>query len=80
MQLVCVAEVTQDCEVKLAKNIKSRLYPGERVRIKIEPVGDHLEQKRLQAIERLKAVSQNSRLGLYNPIISREDARDRFLP
>jgi hypothetical protein len=64
MQLVCVAEVTWDHEVKLAESVKSRLSPGEKVRIKIEPVGDHQEQKRLQAIERLKAVSQNSRLGL----------------
>jgi hypothetical protein len=77
MQVVCVAEVTSDYDIRVDENIKSKLYPGEKLRIKIESIGENREQKRLNAIERLKKMSENSRLGFYNEIVNREDAHDR---
>ena len=77
MQVVCVAEVTSDYDIRVDENIKRKLHPGEKIRIKIESIGEKREQKRLNAIERLKKMSMNSRLGLYNKVIKREDAHDR---
>lgn len=37
------------------------------------------EEKRLKALEYLKKVSQQSKLGLYNEEITREDAHRDFL-
>ena len=58
-------------------SIKRKLHPGEKIRIKIESIEEKREQKRLNAIERLKKTSMNSRLGLYNEVVKREDAHDR---
>lgn len=77
MQLVCVAEVTMEHEIKLAENIKNKLHPGEKVKIRIEPIGDDKERIRLKAIEQMKEMSTKSRLGLYDAIITREDAHNR---
>ena len=74
MQLVCVAEVTTEHELKLDENIKNKLHPGEKVKIKIETIDEKKEQNRLKAIKRLKEISMSSRLGLYNEKVSREDA------
>ncbi|NIM12315.1 MAG: hypothetical protein GTO45_09395 [Candidatus Aminicenantes bacterium] len=80
MQVICVAEVTPDYDIRVDENIKKKLHPGEKIRIKIESIGEVKEQKRLSAIERLKKMSMNSRLGLYNEIVKREDAHDREKP
>ena len=77
MQVVCNAEVTPGHDIRVDENIKRKLHPGEKLRIKIESIGEEREQKRLKAIERLKKMSMNSRLGLYNEIVKREDAHDR---
>ena len=77
MQLVCVAEVTPEYDIRVDKNIKNKLHPGEKIKIKIESMGDKTERKRLKAIKNLKRLSTNSRLGLYNETISRDDAHDR---
>ena len=50
MQVVCVAEVTQDYDIRVEENIKRKLHPGEKLRIKIESIGEEREQKRLNAI------------------------------
>ncbi len=76
MQVVCVAEVTPDYDIRVDENIKRKLHPGEKIRIKIESIEEEREQARLNAIERLKKTSMNSRLGLYNKIVKREDAHD----
>ena len=76
MQVVCVAEVTPDYDIRVEENIKRKLHPGEKVRIKIESIEEEREQTRLNAIERLKKTSMNSRLGLYNEVVKREDAHD----
>lgn len=76
MHLVCVAEVTEQHEIRLAEKIKKRLHPGERIRIKIESMaGDN--QERRNAIARLKEISSKSKLGLYKEVIGREDAHER---
>jgi hypothetical protein len=80
MQVVCVAKVTKDYDIRVEENIKRKLHPGEKIRIKIESIGEEREQKRLNAIERLKKMSMNSRLSLYNEVVSREDAHDRGNP
>ena len=77
MQVVCVAEVMPDYDIRVDENIKRKLHPGDKLRIKIESIGKEREQKRLKAIERLKKMSMNSRLGLHNEIVKREDAHDR---
>ena len=78
MQLVCVGEVTADYDIRVVdENIKSKLNPGEKIKIKIESIGGKRDQNQLKAIERLKNISMNSHLGLYNEIIDREDAHDR---
>ena len=77
MQLVCVGEVTPEYDIRVDENIKSKLHPGEKIKIKIQSIAEKKDQNRLEAIERLKNISMNSRLGLYNEIISREDAHDR---
>ena len=76
MQVVCVAEVTSDYDIRVDENIKKNLHPGEKIRIKIESIGEEKEQERLNAIERLKKISMNSRLCLYNEVVKREDAHD----
>lgn len=80
MQLVCVAEVTAKYEIKLDEKIKSKLHPGEKIRIKIQSMTDD-NQERWKAIARLKEISSKSKLGLYKEVIGREDAhtRDVFL-
>ena len=35
MQVVCVAEVTPDYDIRVDENIKQKLHPGEKIRIKI---------------------------------------------
>jgi len=77
MQLVCVGEVTAEHDIRVDKNIKNRLHPGEKIRLKIESMGGKEDRKRLRSIERLKDISMNSRLGIYNEVIKREDAHDR---
>jgi hypothetical protein len=77
MQLVCVAEVTPACDIRVAENIKDKLHPGDKIKIKIESLGREHEQKRLRAIEELKKISMNSRLNLYNIEVKREDAHER---
>ena len=77
MQMTCVGEVTAGYEISVAEHIKQKLFPGEKIRIKIEPINEKEESKRLKAIERLKKTGKNSKLGLYNPIIQREDAHER---
>ena len=76
MQLECVAEVTPEYDIRVGENIKNKLHPGEKIKIKIESIGRKKEQKRLKAIEQLKKISLNSRLGLYNEVIKREDAHE----
>jgi len=80
MQLVCVAEVTAKYEIKLDEKIKSKLHPGEKIRIKIQSMTAD-NQERWKAIARLKEISSKSKLGLYKEVIGREDAhtRDVFL-
>lgn len=77
MNLVCVAEVTAGYDIRVEENIKNKLHPGEKIRIKIESIGIEKEQRRFRAIERLKKISMNSRLGLYSEAITRADAHDR---
>ena len=79
MQVECVAEVTPEYDIRVGENIKNKLNPGEKIKIKIESIGRKKEQKRLKAIERLKKISLKSRLGLYNEVIKREDAHDTDL-
>jgi hypothetical protein len=50
---------------------QKKLHPGEK--IKIESMGDRTEHKRLKAFQYLKRISANSRLGLYDEVINRED-------
>jgi hypothetical protein len=71
MQLVGVAEVTVEHEIKLAENIKNKLHPGEKVKIRIESIGEDKERIRLKAIEQMKEISTKSRLGLYDELITR---------
>ena len=77
MQLVCVGEVTTEYDIRVDENVKNKLHPGEKIKIKIESISEKKDQNRLKAIERLKNISMNSRLGLYDEIINREDAHDR---
>jgi hypothetical protein len=77
MQLVCVAEVTPECDIRVGENIKDKLRPGEKLKIKIESMRRGHEQKRLRAIERLKKISMKSRLNLYDIEVKREDAHER---
>jgi hypothetical protein len=80
MQLVCVAEVTVDHEIKLDENIKSKLNPGEKIRLKIESIDEENEWKRKKALKLLREISMTSKLGLYKKSINREDAHDRDIP
>ena len=77
MQLVCVGEVTPEYDIRVDEDIKSKLHPGEKIKIKIQSLAEKEDRNRLEAIERLKNISMNSRLGLYNETIDREDAHDR---
>ena len=77
MQLVCEAEVTEGYDIRVAETIKKQLHPGEKIRLKIESLDNDTADKKQKAIERLKQISQNSRLGMYNKSITREDAHDR---
>jgi hypothetical protein len=45
MQVICVAEVTPNHDIRVDENIKKKLHPGERIRIKIESIGEEREQK-----------------------------------
>lgn len=80
MQLVCVAEVTAEHQIKLDESIKNKLHPGDRVKIKIETLVEDKEQRRLKAVEQLREISLKSRLGLYNNLITREDAHRDIRP
>lgn len=76
MQLVCVAEVTADHEIKIDDAVKSKLHPGEKIKLKIEPLDKENRQRKAEAISWLKETSMKSRLGLYKNV-TREDAHDR---
>ncbi|MCK5057964.1 MAG: hypothetical protein KAT34_15010 [Candidatus Aminicenantes bacterium] len=82
MQLVGIAEVTQDHNLEPGKNIKGRLQPGEKVKIMIEPINidSGKEKKRKRAIGQLLEISRNSKVGLYSEHITRADAHDRENP
>ena len=45
MQLVCLAEVTPECDIRVDENIKNKLHPGEKIKIKIQSMGREGEQK-----------------------------------
>ena len=77
MQLVCVTEITAEHEIKLDEKIKFKLHPGEKVRLKIESIKEEKEQNRLKAVEQLRKISMNSRLGLHKTVIERADAHQR---
>ncbi len=77
MQVVCVGEVTQGHEIKVADHIKRKLMPGDKLKIKIESIDENKEEKRLNAIERIKKMGRTSKLGLYNEVVGRDDAHDR---
>jgi hypothetical protein len=80
MQLVCVAEVNSEHEIKLDDHIKNRLHPGEKVKLRIELIDQNNEKKRLKAIERLRTIGMSSKLGLYDNIIRREDGHRDIIP
>ena len=74
MELVCVAEVTAEHQIKVDDSIKNKLHPGDRVKIKIETMVEDKEKRRLKAVQQLREISLKSKLGLYNNLITREDA------
>ncbi len=78
MQIVGVAEVTPEYNLKVDENIKYKLHPGEKVKIKIEYIEYLKEEKRIAALEYLRKVSHHSKLGLFNENITREDAHRDF--
>jgi len=79
MQLVTVAKVTPEYELKLDKELMRFFQPGEKVKVSIESldIDHHTEENRLKAVERLKKFSDESYFWLYNQRTTRVDAHDR---